>query len=72
VAFGTWGHYCVPASGVEFVQTSLNGNTSDRGICHLFGRFWPVAHLAAAVIVNLAWIGFLGYGFFKLVEPAFS
>ena len=26
----------------------------------LFGRLWPVAGLAAAVIVNLAWVGFLG------------
>jgi hypothetical protein len=33
-------------------------------------RIWPVAGLAAAVVVNLAWMGFLGYGFFKLVEPA--
>jgi hypothetical protein len=37
----------------------------------LFGRLWPVAGLAAAVIVNLAWVGFLGYGFSKLVETAF-
>jgi hypothetical protein len=37
----------------------------------LFHRIWPVASLAAAVIVNLAWMGFLGYGFFKLVEPVF-
>ena len=38
----------------------------------VFHRVWPVAGLAAAMIVNLAWVGFLGYGFFKLVEPAFS
>ena len=37
----------------------------------LFGRVWPVAGVAAALMVNLAWIGFLGYGFFRLVEPAF-
>jgi len=37
----------------------------------LFHRIWPVAALAVAVIVNLAWMGFLGYRFFKLVEPAF-
>jgi hypothetical protein len=37
----------------------------------LFGRVWPVAGLAAAVIVNSVWIGFLGYGFSKLVETAF-
>jgi hypothetical protein len=28
----------------------------------LFGRIWPLAGLAAAVIANLAWIGLLGYG----------
>jgi hypothetical protein len=27
--------------------------------------------LVAAMIVNFAWMGFLGYGFFKLVEPVF-
>jgi hypothetical protein len=36
----------------------------------LFHRVWPGAVLAAAVIVNLAWIGLLGYGFFKLAKPA--
>ena len=36
----------------------------------LFGRLWPVAGLAAAVS-NLAWVGFLGYGFSKSVETAF-
>ena len=34
-------------------------------------NIWPVAGLAAAMIINLAWMGFLGYGFFKLFEPAF-
>jgi hypothetical protein len=38
----------------------------------LFDRLWSLAVLAAAVIVNLAWIGFLGYCLFKLVEPALS
>jgi hypothetical protein len=38
----------------------------------LFGRIWPLAGLAAAVIANLAWIGLLGYGLFKLIEPALS
>ena len=37
----------------------------------VFHRVWPVAGLTAAMIVNLAWLGFLGYGFFKLVEPVF-
>jgi hypothetical protein len=33
-------------------------------------RNWPLAGLVAAMVVNLAWMGFLGYGFFKLVGPA--
>jgi hypothetical protein len=37
----------------------------------LFHRIWPVAGLVAAFVVNVAWMGFLGYGFFKLVGPAF-
>jgi hypothetical protein len=34
-------------------------------------RIWPVVGLAFAVIVNMAWIVFLGFEFYKLVEPAF-
>ena len=33
----------------------------------LFHRSLPVAGLAFAVIVNVAWIGFLGFGLFKLI-----
>ena len=41
-------------------------------LASLFTPIWPVAGLVAATILNLAWIGFLGYGLFKLLEPAFS
>ena len=34
-------------------------------------RIWPVAGLGFALIVNVAWIGFLGFGLFKLIEAAF-
>jgi hypothetical protein len=37
----------------------------------VFHHIWAVAGLAAAIIVNLAWMGFLGYGLFKLVKPEF-
>ena len=37
----------------------------------LFRRIWSVTGFAAAVIANVVRMGFLGYGFFKLVEPAF-
>jgi hypothetical protein len=59
----------------QVVATPIPPLTSDRPFMtqpiSLFYRFWPVAGLATAVIINLAWMGFLGYGFFKLVEPAF-
>jgi hypothetical protein len=34
----------------------------------LFHRIWPVAGLATAATINMAWVGFLGYGLFKFVE----
>ena len=37
-----------------------------------FHRIWPVAGLGFAVIVNMAWIGFLGVEFFKLIEFTFK
>ena len=33
----------------------------------LFHRILPMAGLAFAVIVNVAWISFLGFGLFKLI-----
>ena len=51
----------------QVVATPIPPLTSER----LFHRMWPVAGLVAAMIVDLAWVGFLGYGFFKLVEPVF-
>jgi hypothetical protein len=36
-----------------------------------YHRIWPVGGLVIAAIVNVSWMGFLGYWFFKLVEPAF-
>ena len=37
-----------------------------------FHRIWVVAGLGFAVIVNMAWIGFLGFEFVKLMKLAFS
>ena len=36
-----------------------------------FQRGWPVAALGVAVLVTVAWMGFLGFGLFKLFEPVF-
>jgi hypothetical protein len=33
-------------------------------------RIWPVGGLVIAAIVNVSWMGFLGYWFFQLIEPA--
>jgi hypothetical protein len=59
----------------QVVVTPIPPLTSDLPFItqsiSLFGRVWPVTGLAAAVIVNLAWVGFLGYGLSKLVETAF-
>jgi hypothetical protein len=38
----------------------------------LFDRIWPVAGLAVAAIVNLAWMGVIGYGIFNLAVATFS
>ena len=59
----------------QAVEAPIPASTSDLLLIpqpmSLFHQTWPVAVVAAAVIVNLAWMGILGYGFFKLVEPAF-
>ena len=36
-----------------------------------FQRGWPVGALAIALVINVAWIGILGFGLFKLFEPVF-
>ena len=58
----------------QAVEAPIPASTSDLLLIpqpiSLFHQT-PVAVVAAAVIVNLAWMGILGYGFFKLVEPAF-
>lgn len=33
----------------------------------LFDRILPVAGLAFAVIINVAWVGFLGFGLCKFI-----
>ena len=59
----------------QVVETPISTLTSDLLLISqpisLFHRAWPVAVVSTAVIVNLAWMVLLGYGFFKLVEPAF-
>jgi hypothetical protein len=67
---------CVVSSDVEFASMPVSPLVSPRHLVTWaiprFHRFWPVAGLGFAVIVNMAWIGFLGFEFFKLIEIAFS
>jgi hypothetical protein len=35
-----------------------------------FHRLWPAGGLVMAATVNVIWMGFLGYWFFKLFAPA--
>ena len=58
----------VEAPTLLLTSTPSSSVTQSISVIH---RVWPVAGLTAAIIVNLAWVGFLGYGFFKLVEPVF-
>jgi hypothetical protein len=36
----------------------------------LFTRAWPPAAVGIALLLTIVWTGFLGYGLFKLAEPA--
>ena len=67
---------CAVSSDAELVLTPVSSPLVPPG--HLvtsaisrFHRIWPVAGLGFAVIVNVAWMGFLGLEFFKLIEFAF-
>jgi len=59
----------------QVVATPIPPLTSDLPFItqpiSLFHRIWPVAGSVAAIVVNLAWMSFLGYGLFKLVKPGF-
>ena len=42
-------------------------NDSRRAATAFLERALPLAGLAIAVVINLTWIGFLGYGLAKLL-----
>jgi hypothetical protein len=42
--------------------TTVASNTS-------FVRNWQLAGIVGAIVVNVGWVGFLGYVVFKLIEP---
>ena len=63
------------SSDIEFASTLVSAAAPPRRsftrTISRFRRIWPVAGLGFALIVNVAWIGFLGFGLFKLIEAAF-
>ena len=67
---------CALSIDVEFSSTPVSPLVPPRHLvtCAIpsFHRIWPVAALGFAVIVNMSWIGFLGFEFFKLMKLAFS
>jgi hypothetical protein len=53
---------------VSATETTTGVTTSHSKIVrNLLDNFLPLTGLAVAVIVNVAWIGFLSYFVFKLV-----
>jgi len=65
----------IVSSDIEFASTLVSPVAPpQRSLTRTISRFrriWPVAGLGFALIVNVAWIGFLGFGLFKLIEAAF-
>jgi hypothetical protein len=63
------------SSDVEFASTPVSPLVPLRHLVtraiRRFHHIWPVAGLGFAAIVNVAWIGFLGFEFFKFIELAF-
>ena len=67
---------CAVSIDVEFSTAPVSRLVPPRHLVTwalaLLHRIWPVAGLGFAVIVNMAWIGFLGFEFVKLMKLAFS
>lgn len=44
-------------------------NDNSPVLLALWKRLWPLADLALALLVNVLWVGGLGYGLTKLLGP---
>ena len=62
---------CAVSSDAELVLTPVSAPLVPSGRLVAWASIWPVAGLGFAVIANVAWVGFLGFEFFKLIEFAF-
>ena len=58
--------------GLTLVSPLAPPRRSPTRAASRFHRVWPLAGLGFAVIVNMAWISFLGFEFVKLMKLAFS
>ena len=50
-------------------MTAIDEKNAGPPAVTLWHRVWPLAALAIALIVNIAWIGFLGYAVAKAALP---
>ena len=50
-------------------MTAIDEKNAGPPAVTLWHRVWPLAGLAIALIVNVAWIGFLGYAVAKAALP---
>ena len=57
----------------ETVAAPIHQITSDlvSQRASFFARIWPPAAVGMVLLITMAWMGLLGYGLFKLAEPAF-
>ena len=54
-------------AGLRETTIASDNNAVTRTVAGLWHRGWPPTALVVALIVNLAWIGFLGYQLAKLL-----
>jgi hypothetical protein len=50
-------------------MTAVDEKKAEPPAVTLWDRVWPLAGLAIALFVNVAWIGFLGYALAKAALP---
>jgi hypothetical protein len=59
---------CAVSSDAELGTAQAATRATKQALRPRFNRIWPVAGLGFATMVSVAWMGFLGFGFFKLIE----
>ena len=52
-------------------QAAVERNPTAAEATGLVDRIWPVAVIALGLVLNAAWVVFLGYGFVRVLEVMF-